>query len=270
MLTQLCYQIELCVVGCGLSLGLRRLKLETLEGTACSLQPVNLLVAIKLALLRVAVVATGTAAVASIAIAITIADLLVADGWTVSVLVGLVLNNLFATIGQQHVVTANSKISITGFHVTKVVARLVILHIVFELILGRAVLLLIALSVATVAAIAATIAAGTAVLSLEDGTSLCGCTVLALGQWSTVAVAGCTGAAAAAIAVTLRGQVVARGRLVALRRGQIVVGRCLRRLVGGQVLVLRHWWLRLRPGGKADEQRNRCKALEKNGEKQVK
>lgn len=224
------------------------------------LSSLPLLVAIELALLRVAVIATGTAAIASVAIAIAIADLLVADGWTVSVLVSFVFDDLFAAIGQQHVVAANGEISITGLHVTEIVARLVILNVVFELILSRAVLLFVALSVATVAAAIAAIAASstTTVLSLEDGTSQCGSTVLALRERSTVAVAGCT---STAVSITLRGQVVAGWRLVALRRGQIVVGGCLRGLVGGQILVLRYWWLRLRPGGQADEQRNRCKAL---------
>lgn len=142
---------------------------------------------------------------------------------------------------------------------TEIVARLVILHVVLELILGRAVLLLIALSVATVAAAIAASSTAT-VLSLEDSTSLCGSTVLALRQGSTVAVAGCT-STATAVAITLRGQIVAGRRLVALRWGQIVVGGRLRGLIGGQILVLRYWWLRLRPGGQADEQRNRCKAL---------
>lgn len=141
---------------------------------------------------------------------------------------------------------------------SEIVARLVVLDVVFELVLGRSVLLLIAL-LSVAVAIAASIAAVASLLSLEDGTSQRRGTVLALrrGNRSAVAVAGRSTIASG----TLGRQVVVRWRLEALSGRQIVVRGRLGRLVGGQVLVLGDWRFRMSPGSQADEQSDRCKAL---------
>lgn len=60
----------------------------------------------------------------------------VGDGWAVSVLVGFVVHNLLAAIGQQDVVTANGAVSIARFHVSEIVARLEVLNLVLEAVLG--------------------------------------------------------------------------------------------------------------------------------------
>lgn len=96
------------------------------------------LVSVELARLGVGVVTT----------LVTLVGLLVGDGWSVSVLVGLVGDDLLAAIGQQHVVTAGGSVSVAGLHVAKVVARLVVLNVVLEVVTGRFVRLVVIVAIA--------------------------------------------------------------------------------------------------------------------------
>lgn len=105
--------------------------------------------------LSVVVVAIAVA-ISVIAVILSLAGLLVGDSWAVSVLVCLICNDLgikdtvnlrtlYATssqsyllpaIGQQDVVAADSLVSIAGLHVSKVIARSVIVYVVLEGVLG--------------------------------------------------------------------------------------------------------------------------------------
>lgn len=127
--------------------------------------------------------ATVTATSTSGAIAVeTAIDLLVTNGWTVTMSISLVVDDLFAAIGQEHVVTANSQITITLFHVSEIIAGFVVLHVVFKFVFSWSVLFL-----AAITAVAAAIAAITALLPGEDGTGQSWSAILRAGSsWSTV------------------------------------------------------------------------------------
>lgn len=82
---------------------------------------------------------------------------------------------LFATIGQQNVITTGGLVTIASFHMSEIVAWLVVLYVVFEVVTGWFVVF--------VASVVATISAITAAVTLASRWSPV-CT-LGLAKWAT-------------------------------------------------------------------------------------
>lgn len=114
------------------------------------------LISVKLAVVVVAV-AVGISSLSALVSILALVRLLVGDRWSVSVLVRFVghdlsweiiyyellkltpltsSSHLFPAIGQQHVITTDSLVSVARLHVSEIVAGLIILNGVFEVVLG--------------------------------------------------------------------------------------------------------------------------------------
>lgn len=98
--------------------------------------------------LRIGVVTAASAAGA----AALLLRLLVRDCRPVAVAIGLVVDHLLAAVGKQHVVASGRQVAVALLHVPEIVARLVVLHVVLEVVARRLVRLVLVVAAAAVAA----------------------------------------------------------------------------------------------------------------------